>query len=106
MLIVDVITMVSRAEYWFGKNTGDSASLRRVGYGMLAVVFLEDIPQLVIVIIFLRERADDKIAVISVAVSFISMVCNTWIGFKSLCCSNTVRQRAGADRAERYEANC
>ena len=80
--------MVRRAEHWFGK-TDDSGSLRTVGYNMLAVVFLEDIPQLVIAIVFLQEAAGtrestDAIAVMSVVFSFISMLCNGFVGCKSL----------------------
>ena len=88
LLIVDLKTMVRRAEHWFGK-TDNSESLRTVGYSMLAVVFLEDIPQLVIAIVFLQEATGtrgriDPIAVMSVVFSFISMLCNGFVGCKSL----------------------
>jgi len=85
LLIIDLKTMVSRAEHWFGK-TDKSDSLKKVGQGMLTIVCIEDIPQIVIAIIFLSTRASgvDGIAVTCLVVSFLSMIGNAVVAWKSL----------------------
>lgn len=89
LLILDLKTMRERAEHWFGV-TDRSESLQRVGYGMLAIVLLEDVPQLSITSVYLSDiaaagRPVDAIAVTSLVLSVISMLANAFIAIRSLC---------------------
>lgn len=89
LLILDLKTMRERADHWFG-ITNAVESLKQVGYGMLAVVVLEDVPQFIIAIAFLVDvgstpgRSVDGIAVTSLVFSGISMVLNAILAFRSI----------------------
>lgn len=106
LLGLDLKTMHDRASHWFGTKDRSEA-LKSVGYAMLAIVFLEDIPQAVITIKYMmdmtdkdenyfisasgeqllipdRTIADDPIAVTSLIFSLISMIVNSCIGLQSL----------------------
>lgn len=91
LLILDLKTMRERADHWFG-ITNAVKSLKQVGYGMLAVVVLEDVPQFIIAIAFLVDvggtagRSVDGIAVTSLIFSGISMVLNAILAFRSIGC--------------------
>ena len=91
LLILDLKTMRERADHWFG-ITNAVESLKQVGYGMLAVVMLEDVPQFIIAIAFLVDvgitpgRSVDGIAVTSLLFSGISMVLNAILAFRSIGC--------------------
>lgn len=89
LLILDLKTMRERGERWFGV-TDSSESLQRIGYGMLAIVLLEDVPQLSITCVYLSEivaagRPVDAIAVASLVLSVTSMLANAIIAIRSLC---------------------
>lgn len=95
LLVVDLKTMRERAGHWFGVDDG-SESLKKIGYGMLSIVLLEDLPQMIISIIYLldiseegRKAADDPIAITSLVLSGISMLINAFIGIRSLCQGNS-----------------
>lgn len=89
MLIVDMKTMRERADQWFGV-AGAAEAATSIGYGMLAVVFLEDVPQMGITIAFLDDvgstvgRSVDGIAVASLIFSIASMISNGFMAFKLL----------------------
>lgn len=89
MLIVDLKTMRGRAEHWFGV-AGAAEATTSLGYGMLAVVFLEDVPQMCVTISFLGDvgstvgRSVDGIAVASLIFSIISMIANGFMAYKLL----------------------
>lgn len=93
LMIVDLSTMHKRAKHWFGIEDG-SESLKSVGYGMLTVVILEDIPQLIISAIFFSEiygndggaidRKLDPVAITSMVLSTISLISNGFIAIRSL----------------------
>lgn len=91
LLILDLKTFRGRAEHWFGvKAAQTSESLQRIGYGMLAIVLLEDVPQLSITSVYLKEISDDgrtidAIAIASLVVSVISIVGNVWFAGGKLC---------------------
>lgn len=91
LLVVDLKTMRERAGHWFGVEDG-SESLKKVGYGMLSIVLLEDLPQMIISIKYMldvvgngRPISDDPIAITSLVLSGISMLINAYIGIRSLC---------------------
>lgn len=91
LLVVDLKTMRERAGHWFGVEDG-SESLKKVGYGMLSIVLLEDLPQMIISIKYMldvvgngRLISDDPIAITSLVLSGISMLINAYIGIRSLC---------------------
>lgn len=89
LLILDLKTMRERAEHWFGVKDS-SESLKTVGYGMLAIVLLEDVPQMSITIVYLSEivtfgREVDPVAITSLVLSVISMIANAFIAIRSLC---------------------
>lgn len=91
LLVVDLKTMRERAGHWFGVEDG-SESLKKVGYGMLSIVLLEDLPQMIISIKYMldvvgegRSISDDPIAITSLVLSGISMLINAYIGIRSLC---------------------
>lgn len=91
LLVVDLKTMRERAGHWFGVEDG-SKSLKKVGYGMLSIVLLEDLPQMIISIKYMldvvgkgRLISDDPIAITSLVLSGISMLINAYIGIRSLC---------------------
>lgn len=89
LLILDLKTMRERAEHWFGV-TDRSESLQTIGYGMLAIVLFEDVPQLAITSVYLSDiatagRGLDAIAVTSFVLSVISMLANAFIAIRSLC---------------------
>lgn len=89
LLIVDLRTMLDRAKLWFGIM--ESHALVEIGCGMLAVVFLEDVPQLCITIFYLRDidstagRQVDAIAYVSLFLSGISMIANIFFGIRVIC---------------------
>lgn len=89
LLILDLNTMKARAEHWFG-ITDSSESLKTVGYSMLAIVLLEDVPQFIITSIYLTDvaasgRVVDPVAITSLVLSVISMIANAFIAMRSLC---------------------
>lgn len=90
LLVVDLKTMRERAGHWFGVEDG-SESLKKVGYGMLSIVLLEDLPQMIISIKYMLNVdgngsiSDDPIAITSLVLSGISMLMNAYIGIRSLC---------------------
>jgi len=92
LMVVDLSTMLKRAKHWFGVEDLDSESATSVGCGMLAVVLLEDLPQMVIAIAYFVDigadanRAVDPIAITSLVLSGMSLLANAFIAVKSLCC--------------------
>lgn len=104
LLALDLKTMRRRADHWFGITTAVE-SVKKIGYGMLAVVVFEDAPQFIIAITFLAEvggtagRSVDGIAVTSLIISLISMVWNATIALRSIGCCSTDEPTEGAHRA-------
>lgn len=85
LVIVDLVTLKRRL---FGD--GGDESRRLICYGMLAIVCLEDIPQIAIMSVYFdnigadTNRTVDAVGSASFALSCISMLCNSYIGIKSL----------------------
>lgn len=90
LLLVDLYTMLNRALHWFGIQDDDDVTLHETGMFMLAIVLLEDVPQMVITIVFLvdihktPERAVDGTAVFSLACGILSMIGNFVVAIQSL----------------------
>ena len=91
LTFVDLSTMIKRAEHWFGIEDASSESLKSVGYGMMAIVLFEDIPQMIITIVYFAGidaagtgRNVDPIAIISFVLSIMSLLSNGFIGVRSL----------------------
>jgi len=92
LTVVDLSVMLKRAKDSFGVKVLDSKSKKTVGCGMLAVMLLEDLPQMVITIAYFVEiggndvREVDPIAITSLALSGVFFFVNAFVVVKYICC--------------------
>lgn len=92
LTVVDLSVMLKRAKDSFGVKVLDSKSKKTVGCGMLAVMLLEDLPQMGITIAYFVEiggndvREVDPIAITSLALSGVFFFVNVFFVVKYICC--------------------
>jgi hypothetical protein len=105
LLIVDLGTLFRR----FSSDGGDSGV--GVGLGMCCIVFLEDVPQLVLSVLYLvavdgfaaiKEAgldSGDALAMVSFALSIISLLVNGAMGFLFLFFRSSSGDKSGGDKS-------